>query len=186
MAAPGARAEKAVRWDRGCLHGGGRKGFHCEMELRGSFSFGASFCRAGAVAVRAPLSCAQGLCCPVCGGSTRFKTKETQKLDLHQQEDFLWKDLLVVRDSPTGDGVTPDSQGVHCLCICVQEWSRCMGGGGTHTDAHGPHGSGESERGCGLRPCSLWRLQQQQPYSALLSVPLSIVGTGCVQLCTRV
>nr|XP_008258506.2 uncharacterized protein LOC103349155 isoform X8 [Oryctolagus cuniculus] len=68
MAAPGARAEKAVR--------------------------------AGAMAVRAPLSCAQGLCCPVCGGSTRFKTKESQKLDLHQQEDFLWKDLLVVSNVP--------------------------------------------------------------------------------------
>nr|XP_051708629.1 uncharacterized protein LOC103349155 isoform X5 [Oryctolagus cuniculus] len=47
MAAPGARAEKAVR--------------------------------AGAVAVRAPLSCAQGLCCPVCGGCPRFNTQEAPK-----------------------------------------------------------------------------------------------------------
>nr|XP_051708628.1 uncharacterized protein LOC103349155 isoform X4 [Oryctolagus cuniculus] len=37
MAAPGARAEKAVRWDRGCLHGGRRKGCHCEMEPAGVF-----------------------------------------------------------------------------------------------------------------------------------------------------
>lgn len=60
MAAPGARAEKAVRWDRCCLHGGGRKGCYCEVLPAGDSQLGVSHvCRGGVVAVRAPLSPAQ-------------------------------------------------------------------------------------------------------------------------------
>nr|XP_051707665.1 uncharacterized protein LOC103347375 isoform X2 [Oryctolagus cuniculus] len=35
--------------------------------------------RGGAMAVRALLSCAQGLCWPVCGGSPRFKTQRSPR-----------------------------------------------------------------------------------------------------------
>nr|XP_051708589.1 uncharacterized protein LOC103349190 isoform X2 [Oryctolagus cuniculus] len=76
MAAPGARAEKAVRWDRGCLHRGGRKCCYCEMEPAGDFQLWRLCLQGRGSDSGAPLSCAQGLCCPVCGGFSRFKTKE--------------------------------------------------------------------------------------------------------------
>lgn len=116
--------------DRCCLHGGGRKGFYWEMEPAGDSAAG-------------PLSAGEGQwqcgpLCPVhrgsaalCAGLSKVQDpKEPQKLDLHQQGDFLWKDLWVVRGSPTGGGATPDSQGVHWLRVCVQRIEQVQRGVG--------------------------------------------------------